>query len=177
MSNHHAGVGCVALLAICLSSGCAAYRFGNQSLNRADVRTVYVPMIESDSLRRNLGERLTEAVVKEIELNTPFKVVASPDADSTLQCRLLSDRKKMLAQTGTGEPRDLELDFQVQVNWIGRRGEPLIQRSQVPLPAALYSVAQDVDYIPEAGQSAATAQQEAIQRLAKQIREQLETPW
>ena len=83
----------------------------------------------------------------------------------------------MLAQTRTGEPRDLELDFQVQVNWTDRRGEPLIQRSQVPLPSALYSVAQDVDYIPEAGQSAATAQQEAIQRLAKQIREQLETPW
>ena len=167
----------VALFALCFSSGCASYRFGNQSLHRPDIRTVYVPMIESDSLRRNLGERLTEAVVKEIELNTPYKIVASPDADSTLQCRLLNDRKKMLALTRTGEPRDVELDFQVQINWSGRRGEPLIQRSQIPLPSALYSVGQDVSYVPEAGQSAATAQQEAIQRLAKQIREQLETAW
>ena len=40
-----------------------------------DVSTVYVPMIESGSYRRDLGERLTEAVAKQIELKTPYKVV------------------------------------------------------------------------------------------------------
>ena len=46
-------------------------------------------MIESDSYRRDLGERLTEAVIKEIELKTPYKVVGTPDADSILSVQLL----------------------------------------------------------------------------------------
>jgi hypothetical protein len=45
--------------------GCAPYRMGVQSLYSCNIRTVYVPMFESDSFRRNLGERLTEAVQKE----------------------------------------------------------------------------------------------------------------
>src|ERR1700749_791448 len=70
--------------------GCVGYHVGTASLYSPDVATVYVPMIESDSYRRDLGERLTEAVVKEIELKTPYKVVNSPDADSVLTERLIS---------------------------------------------------------------------------------------
>ena len=50
-----------------LLGGCAGYQIGNQSLYPQEIRTVYVPMFQSISFRRNLGERLTEAVVKEIE--------------------------------------------------------------------------------------------------------------
>ena len=67
---------CVALPAASATNG------GTDSLYAADIATVYVPMIESDSYRRDLGERLTEAVVKEIELKTPYKVVSTPNADS-----------------------------------------------------------------------------------------------
>ena len=67
-----------------LLAGCASYQVGSESLYAPDVATVYVPMIESDSYRRDLGERLTEAVIKEIELKTPYKVVGTPDADSIL---------------------------------------------------------------------------------------------
>ncbi len=66
-----------------LVSGCA-YRFGNGTLYPPEIRTVHVPMFDSVSLRRGLGERLTEAVVRDIELKTPFKVVDSVGADSTL---------------------------------------------------------------------------------------------
>ena len=45
-----------------LLAGCAGYQVGTDSLYAPDVATVYVPMIESDSYRRDLGERLTEAV-------------------------------------------------------------------------------------------------------------------
>ncbi len=68
-------------------SGCIGYQVGAGSLYAPDVATVYVPMIESDSYRRDLGERLTEAVCKEIELKTPYKVVSTPDADSILSVR------------------------------------------------------------------------------------------
>ena len=50
-----------------LFCGCAAYQIGNQSLYPLEIHTVAVPVFQSNSFRRNLGERLTEAVVKEIE--------------------------------------------------------------------------------------------------------------
>ena len=75
-----------ALALVAISTGCAGYRMGARSLYRNDLRTVHVPMIESSSFRRNLGERLTEAVVKQIELTTPYKVVGDPaTAESVLR--------------------------------------------------------------------------------------------
>ena len=79
---------CALLLLLGWLSGCAGYQIGNQSLYPPDIHTVYVPMFESKSFRRDLGERLTEAVAKEIELKTPFKVVNDPNADSVLTGRL-----------------------------------------------------------------------------------------
>ena len=91
---------CLLLSSFCLSSpGCAGYQLGNQSLYPSDIKTVFVPVFECDSFRRNLGERLTEAVVKEIERKTPYKVVGSPDADSILAGRIITERKGVLSET------------------------------------------------------------------------------
>jgi hypothetical protein len=38
--------------------GCAAYRMGSDTLYAPDIQTVYIPMIEAESFRRDLGERL-----------------------------------------------------------------------------------------------------------------------
>ncbi|MBI3461837.1 MAG: hypothetical protein HY000_02090, partial [Planctomycetes bacterium] len=67
-----------------LTLGCAGYRIGSRSLYPPDICTVYVPVFESASFRRNLGERLTEAVCKQIEDATPYKLVNGPEADSIL---------------------------------------------------------------------------------------------
>jgi hypothetical protein len=158
-------------------AGCAGYRVGNQSLYRPDIRTVYVPVIQSDSFRRNLGERLTEALVREIELNTPYKVVDSEDADSILQCRLHDDRKRTLVETRTDEPRNLEWLTNVSVTWADRQGQALMQRTQYPIPGTIMTAGQDTSFVPEAGQTIAVAQQEAIERLARQIRVSMQVWW
>ena len=74
-------------------SGCGRYVMGTQTLYPPDIKTVYVQMFDSTSFRRGLGERLTEAIVKEIESRTPYKVVNSPDADSVLTGRIVNDNK------------------------------------------------------------------------------------
>src|SRR5687767_13180635 len=96
-------------IALLCGSGCAAYRFGNESLYAPDVTTVYVPMIESDSFRRDLGERLTEAVIKEIEAKTPYKVVGTPDADSILGARLINQRKHVTIENPNDDPRAIDI--------------------------------------------------------------------
>src|SRR6187455_3422334 len=104
---------CCAGAGLCLATlaGCIGYHAGTNSLYAADVATVYVPMIESDSYRRDLGERLTEAVVKEIELKTPYKVVNTPDADSILSVRLMTDTRKRIIQNAFSDPRVSETDL------------------------------------------------------------------
>jgi hypothetical protein len=166
------------MLAAIFSPGCAAYHFGNQSLYAPDVQTVYVPMIESDSFRRELGEQLTEAVCKEIDLKTPYKVVGSPDgADSVLAARLLSDTKRVTIENQNDDPRVTDVRLMAEVTWINRRRQPIIAPQMLPLPAEMLPMTQGVTMIPEGGQSIVVQEQKAIQRLAEQIVSTMEEPW
>lgn len=165
------------LVALLLAlGGCAPYRFGVRSLYPQDIETVHVPMFECDSFRRNLGEQLTEAVCKEIEATTPYKVVNSSDADSVLLGRLGPDTKKVLVETGTDEPRQLQINYTVQIRWLTRDQQVLQERS-INLPADLVTIGQATDYVPEVGQTYATQSTDAIQRLARQIVHLMEAPW
>jgi hypothetical protein len=157
--------------------GCAAYQVGTHSLYAPDVATVYVPMIESDSYRRDLGERLTEAVVKEIELKTPYKVVGTPDADSILSATLKSDTRKVQAENIYDDPRLYETSLWAEVTWLNRRRAPIVPMQTMAVPAEVVGIGQTSHLIPEVGQSVATTQQEAIQRLAQQIVSTMEEPW
>ncbi len=173
-------IGCLLSLtvaALTASGGCASYQVGQATLFRPDIRTVHVPVFESDSLRRNLGERLTEAVVKEIESRSPYKVVGSPDADSILTGRIVAETKRAVAENRNDDVRDIETDMTVEVRWISRRGEMLMQRSSLPFGPLNMAVAEDVQFFPEAGQSLQTAQQAVIEQLAREIVGQMEIWW
>ena len=158
-------------------AGCAGYQTGTRSLYRPDVQSVHVPVFTSDSFRRTLGQRLTEAVVREIELKTPYKVVAADRADTVLTGQIVADSKTPLSENRNDEPRDIELAMQVEVEWRNRRGELISLQHAIPVPSSIMYVGQSANVIPEAGQSIATSQQEAIHRLAEQIVAQMEVAW
>jgi hypothetical protein len=162
-------------LAACL--GCAGYQIGNETLYRRDIQTVHVPVFESASFRPDLGMRLTEAVVKEIEAKTPYKVVGDQSADSILTGRIAKDHKRPLAENRNDFPRDIDVGFVLQVSWQDRRGNLIGQPVRFPLWPSLLSVSQGVHFVPEAGQSVTVAHQAAIERLAEQIVAQMETAW
>ncbi len=167
--------GCVCLCV--LLAGCAGYQIGNVSLYPQEIRTVYVPVFQSDSFRRNLGERLTEAVVKEIEAKTPYKVVGEAKADSVLSGRIVSETKRVLVPSLTGDARELQVGLRVEVTWCDRKNRQLRDVNAVPLPTELTDVTGTGDIVPEVGQSVATAQQQAICRVAQQIVGLMEKPW
>jgi hypothetical protein len=167
----------LALAAVLCWSGCASYQLGNQNLFRPDVRTVHVPVFESESLRSNLGERLTEAVIKEIERRTPYQIARSSEADSVLSGRIVRESKRVLAQNQNSDARLYETEFVVETRWVNRRGELLVQQTAVPLPSLNVGANGVAVFIPEAGQSTATAQQQVIERVARQIVGQMESWW
>ena len=161
--------------------GCANYRFGNATLYAPNVRTVYVPMFQCDSFRTtpavDIGERLTEAVCKEIEKRTPFKVVGSEAAaDSVLTGRIVADTKRMVVESPTDQSRMVEMNYQTLVTWADRGGT-VIASGDVPLPAATVDVGQAAMLVPEFGRSVASTQQEAIVKMAQQIVGLMEEPW
>ena len=130
---------CLAAAVITLAGGCASYRFGNNTLYASNVRTIYVPMFQSDSYRTtpsiDIGERITEAVCKEIERRTPFKVVGTAeDADSVLTGRVVADTKRMVVESPTDQSRMVQMNYQVLVTWADRGGA-VLAKGDVPLPA------------------------------------------
>ncbi|MCC7476135.1 MAG: hypothetical protein IT425_12125 [Pirellulales bacterium] len=157
--------------------GCLGYQVGSGTLYAPDVATVYVPMIDSDSYRRDLGERLTEAVIKEIELKTPYKVVSTPDADSVLSARLIRDTRRTIVKNAYDDPRVSENGMSAQVTWLNRRRLPIGPAQSIAMPPELIGMEGSANLIPEAGQSVSTAQQQAIERLAQQIVGTMEAPW
>ncbi len=166
----------VCFVVVC-ATGCAAYHIGAPTLYDQSIRTVYVPMFESDSLRRGLAEWLTEAVVKEIELKTTFKVVGDPMADSILTGRIISETKRILVESPTDQPREVETPFTVRVRWATRSGTPLTPPATFALDPSLIQFQQRATLVSEAGQSIATAHQMTIERLAAQIVGTMEVPW
>ena len=167
----------VSSLLLAILMGCATYQIGHPSLYRPDIRTVHVPVFESESLRRNLGERLTEAVIKEIEQRTPYKVVGSTNADSVLTGRITREQKRVVTVNRNNDARELETELMVEVRWANRRGDMLMQRGGLPLPQLEFGVIQGAVFLPEAGQSRVTSEQEVIERLARDIVGQMEIGW
>ena len=158
------------MLTTCSWVGCAGYHLGNQYLYRSDIRTVHVAMFESDSYRRFLGQRTTEAVIKEVELSTPLTITNPQIADSFIRERILQDRKSVVGENRLDEPRSLGVEWVVEIDWVDRAGTPLMQRQTV-------RITEDVVFIPEGGQSLTTAQQKIIERVARQTVSQMQTPW
>lgn len=166
--------GLVASLA--LGGGCATYRFGAASFFPSGIRTIYVPIVRNDTFRHDLGVQLTDALVREIESRTPYKVTGDPSADSTLVCRVVDETKVVLTETNGDDPRALDASVLVRATWTGRAGEVLMRDIPIAADGAV-GLGQTSRFVPEAGQSVDTATQEAIEDLARRIVSQMEMRW
>ena len=147
------------------------------STHPADVRTVAVPVFQSQSFRRGFEFQLTEAVHKEIQNRTHFRLAKEPYADSRLSGRIVAIRKQLLGENAFDEPRELQLQLAVEVTWEDLRTGEVLERRQVPISPEAVQLLSTADFAPEVGQSLATARQEAVETLARQIVDMMEMPW
>ncbi|MFQ5495340.1 MAG: hypothetical protein ACE5EX_08145, partial [Phycisphaerae bacterium] len=67
--------------ATALAGGCG---YSTRRPFRTDIQTVHVDMIHSKEFRRELEFRLTEALVKRIEMDTPYRIAGRRSADAVL---------------------------------------------------------------------------------------------
>jgi hypothetical protein len=137
-----------------------------------DVHTVYVPVFRSISFRRDIQIMLTEAVIKEIEERTKYKVVGSPDqADTILEGTINFADKNLIVENPQNLPRELNAWIQATVRWI--HNPPLEQERNAP-PVV---VGETVNFIPEIGETAMTGFYKTCQNLATQIVDMMDAPW
>ena len=157
-----------------LSGGCGYHAGAPYS---QEFRTVHVPTFTTDSFRRGFELQLTESVQKQIQLRTPYRLAKEPGAETRLTGRVVSISKRVENQTKFDDPRELELQYGIEVKWEDTRtGQTLAERS-MPLPGNVTQLLTDVSFAPETGQSLATAQQRAADQLARQIVGMMEVPW
>ncbi len=169
---------CLTLLAVVLASaGCADDPTVGYSFSPGypdDVRTVAVPIwdVGPDVYRRELEFRLTEALVKRIELDTPYRVADRAEADTVLTGTIERVSQRVLAShPDTGLPREMEATMTVSYTWSDlRTGEIRASQSNVRVADT---------YIPHEPLSDDffVGSEDVIDRLARRIVEQMEADW
>jgi hypothetical protein len=162
------------LLAALASAGCG-YTVGAPF--SPEIRSVHVPLFNSGSNRRFLEYQLTEAVQKQIQQRSHFRLVKESDADTRLTGRIIDLRKNALGQTRNSDARELQVNLQVEVTWEDIRSGQILAQQRVALPPELLQLAAQAEFAPEVGQSLATADQTAVNRLARNIVDMMEVPW
>jgi len=137
-----------------------------------DVKTVAVPLFENQSFYQGVEFDLTEALIKEIELNTPYKVTGGDRADTIIDGVIVSVKQNRLSrQRIGGVPQELELQIVVNYLWKHQNtGKILRQRD------GFTTVGRYIPTRPIA-EPLEVAQHEAVSRLAREIVAAMGSDW
>jgi hypothetical protein len=142
-----------------------------------EIRSVHVPTFTSESFRRGFELQLTEAVHKQIQVRTPYRLAKAGQADTRLVGRIISIDKRVENQTRFDDPRELELALAIEVRWEDARTGQLLQQREFAVEPNVAHLIAHASFVPETGQSLATATQQAVDQLAQQIVGLMEFPW
>ena len=140
------------------------------------VRTVAVPIFRSDLFRRGIEFQLTEAVQKELKLRG-LKIAEGPYAETRLSGQIFSYDKNLLSESANDDARELQLTLSVMVTWEDLRTGEILNQQEIALPPEAIALTANADFAPEVGQSLATANQQVVDRIARDIVNKMEMPW
>lgn len=169
------------MLLVMLLAGCGYNQSGSpdnrleggyswNSLYREDIQTVAVPIFSTKDFRRGVEFRLTESVIKQLEANAPYKVVARERADTILEGQVTSVGVRTINKDYyTNLPKTQELTLSIDFIWKDlRTGQILCQRQ---------GFQQQVRFYPQLAESDYVGTQEAIEKLALGIVQELQADW
>jgi len=137
-----------------------------------EIGSIAVPIFENRTPYRDVEFDLTEALIKEIELRTPYKVVRSGDADTLLAGVVTNVDQRVLSRRDVGGlPQEMEISIVVNFEWKHQRtGESLRDRH------GFITVGRHVPGRP-IGEPFEVARHEAVQQLARDIVAVMRADW
>ena len=159
--------GALAALLLGVGLGISGCGYSTRSLYNQSIHTVAVPIWKNKTFRREWEFRLVEAIDKNIEARTPYKVATNGRADSELTGEITSiDQTVLTRRYGINLPRETQLTVVVNFTWKDlRSGRILLERKQFNRSAT---------DIPVIGERVDDAEQVAIERLAAAIVDQMQ---
>lgn len=134
------------------------------------VQTVYVEMFQSKEFRRELEFRLTEALVKRIEMDTPYHIAPRQTADAILSGEILEVKNRTFGHDFDDDlPRETGSTIVVRFRFQDMRsGETLVER-----PRFVFQTS----YIPPAGETFTEGMTRGLDGLAEAMVESMESDW
>ena len=151
-----------------LGSGCG---YSTARPFPSGISTVHVEMLQSREFRRELEFELTEALIKRIEMDTPYRIADAEHADTIFSGEVLEVRQNVLGkQFTTGTPREQGSQVAIRYRWKDQRtGKILVERPRF---------VHQVGYIPAVGESFDKGVRvRGIDQMAERIVETMETDW
>jgi len=150
-----------------LVGGCG---YSTQRPFPSDIQTVYVEMFQSKEFRRELEFRLTEAVVKRIEMDTPYRIAPRQKADAILSGEILEVKNRTFGDDfKTDQPREIGSTIAIRFRFQDMRsGDTLVER-----PRFVYQTS----YIPPVGETFTEGMTRGLDGLAEAIVESMESDW
>jgi hypothetical protein len=141
------------------------------------IRSVHVPTFTSDDYRRGYEQQLTEAVQRQIQTETPYRLTSAEMADTILTGHIVGIEKRVSNQNEFDDPRELELNISIVVTWQDARTGEILAERQIALDPALAQLQSQISFAPEVGQSLATGTQDAVNQLARDIVSMMHAAW
>lgn len=165
----------LALITCALLAGCSGdptLGYSAASTYAADVRTVAVPVFDNETFDYHTEVLLTEAIIKEIQQTTPWRVVSPGSADTTLTGVISESQIRSTAsKRGIGYAQEQAVELTVDFEWKDNRtGQPLVARQNFSA-AEVFAASRPVQERVEVGKHA------AIQELARDIVNELRSNW
>lgn len=158
----------LAVVALCwMVAGCG---YSTRRPFPTGIKTVCVEMLHSKEFRRDLEFELTEAIVKRIEMDTPYRIADKKVADTVFTGEILEVRQHGLGDDfRTARPREIAATVVMRYRWKDlRSGEILVDRPRF--------VSTDT-YIPPVGETFRKGMVRGLDRMAEEIVETMETGW
>lgn len=137
-----------------------------------DYRTVSLPIFENRTFYKGVEYDLAEALTKEVEARTPYRVSRPGSADTILEGRIIAVTQRLASRTrDAGLPEVMEVVVTVEFQWKDlRSGEMILDRK------GFSAVGQYVPTTP-LGEPFIVAQHDAVARLATDIVDTMRSPW
>jgi hypothetical protein len=141
-----------------------------RSLYRQDIGTVAVPIFTNKDFRRGVEFRLSKAVVNQLEANTPYKVVPRERADTILEGEITSISVNTISNDfDLAIPQEQLMTVSVNFVWKDlRTGQILVERRDFE---------QTAPYYPTLGEGEFVGSQQAVEKLALGIVQELQADW
>lgn len=141
-----------------------------RSLYREDVKSVAVPIFANKDFNRGVEFSLTEAIVKQIEARTPYKVMPRERADTILEGEVVSVSRNVISNDAQAAIPQEQL-YTVRVNFVWkdiRTGRILCERRNFEQTAVYYPTLAEGRFI---------GQQQNAEKLAAGIVSELAADW